>query len=248
MATKSRTTDAIQISAIKMQTVIVILFGTTGLYCHRMSAKAKQQLMIGGRKKTAAEKLEIKHHPREEFKDSMYVSKGTNKHSHIQFPSMAVKSAMGTAALVIPGITKTQVQRLVFMPHEMIPIFGIPKLRMDIVRSSDINRTPDVRTRAFIHQWAAEIEIRYSTPSLSQKAILTLLHNAGILVGIGDNRQEKGKGSYGTFRLYDKEFNELPAEMLDAKAQWEAIQNPQPENIESEELLAEFDHEIEQRA
>ena len=247
MAIKDNTPTEINISQITMDSVIVRLIGNTGLYCHKMSAKAKQQLMLGARKKTAAEKLLVKHHPREEFRASMHVHKGVHENSHVLFPAMAIKSAMGTAALVIPGITKTQVQRLVFIPKEMVPIFGIPKLRMDIARSSDINRTPDIRTRAYFPEWAIELEIKFSKPTLSRKAIATLLHNAGILVGIGDNRQEKGKGSYGTFGV-DMVPGELPAHMRDAEAQWEAIENPQPENLDSEELLAEFDNEMENRA
>ena len=231
-----------------------ILVGRTGLYCHRMSAKAKRLLMIGGRKKTAAERLEIKHDPRVEFMDSMYVQEGFHAHSHIMFPSMAIKSAMGTAALAVPGIRKTDVQRLVFLPHEFVPVFGIPKLRMDITRSSDMNRTPDVRTRAYFAEWAVEVDIQYATPALSKKAIGTLLTNAGLMCGIGDNRQEKGKGSFGTFnavKLMDPAFtvtaDDIDADLLDGAAQLAAIKEPQPANRETEELLREFDGEVESR-
>ena len=153
---------------------------------------------------------------------------------------MAIKSAMSTAALAVPGIQKTQVQRLVFMPTEYVPLFGIPKLRMDITRSADINRTPDVRTRAYFEEWATELEIHYSAPALSGQSIITLLHNAGIMCGIGDNRQEKGKGSYGTFRVLSGD-EELPAHLLDGDAQWDAIQSPAPANSETTELLDQID-------
>ena len=46
----------------------------------------------------------------------MYVDKGWHPNSHVRFPAMALKSAMGTAALATPGIRKTDVSRLVFMP------------------------------------------------------------------------------------------------------------------------------------
>ena len=239
----------IVVPTIERETITVGLVGDTGLYCHRMSAKAKRQLMIGGRKKSAAERLELKHDPRTEFADSMHVDNEgfhlTPDHppSHVKFPSMAIKSAMGTAALAVAGIRKTDVQRLVFLPDEWVPIYGIPRLRMDITRSADINRTPDVRTRAYFERWGTMVRIRFAKPALSKKAIVALLVNAGMMCGIGDNRQEKGKGSYGTFSV-----GELAPELLDSKAQWEAIQKPLPANEETAELMQEFDAEVEARS
>ena len=243
-----RTAEAgIVITPIKMETITVRLRGKTGLYCHRMSAKAKRLLMIGGRKKTAAERMELKHDPRAEFHESMYFEEGVHEYTNVLFPAMAIKAAMATAALAVPGIRKTDVQRLVFFPEEWIPVYGIPRLRMDIARAADINRTPDVRTRAFFEDWGTEVTLSFSRPALSSSAIVTLLHNAGIMVGIGDNRQERGKGSYGTF--YPMEGSEeFPPELLDREAQLEAILTPQPANGETADLLAEFDAEVLARA
>lgn len=247
-AKKSEATEIV-VPTIRQTTVAVPIVGpaegTSGLYCHRMSAKAKRQLMIGGRKKSAAERLEIKHDPRVEFIDSMYLVENFHEFSHVAFPAMAFKQAMGTAALAVPGVRKTDVQRLVFMPDEYVPIYGIPRLRMDIARSSDINRTPDVRTRAYFDQWATQLTIRFSPPLTSQ-AIVALLANAGLLCGVGDNRQEKGKGSYGTFKPVGE--SEMPDALLDREAQWAAIESPEPANEETAALLAEFDNEVAARA
>ena len=240
------------IPQIRQQGATINLTGNTGLVCHRMSAKAKHQLMLGGRRKTAAQRLEIKHHPRDEFRASMHLCKepytpmDTNgapvgPATHVVFPSMAVKSAMATAALVVAGIRKTDVQRLVFIPSEWIPVYGIPKLRMDIVRSADMNRTPDVRTRSYFETWGSIVSLLYSEPALSQHAIAALLANAGIVCGIGDFRQEKGKGSFGCFTA----GGDLPE--FDLAAQWDAIEFPQPANSESAELLSEYDNEVENR-
>ena len=235
----------IVIQMMETELITVRLIGLTGLYCHRMSAKAKRQLMLGGRKKTAAERLQLKHHPREEFVDSMHVEKGFHPHTHVKFPSMAVKAAMATAALQVEGIRKTDVQRLVYLPDEWIPIFGIPRLRLDITRSADIAKTPDVRTRAYFAEWATEVRIRFTRPALNSQAIIALLANAGIMCGIGDYRQEKGKGNFGTFEYLP---GDVPEGLRDVEAQWEAIANPLPQNEESAELLAEYDGEIEGRA
>ena len=242
--TAPKKSEVISIPALKMEQVRVAIVGRTGLYINRMPAKAKRQLLIGGRKKTAAERLEVKHDPRAEFRDAMYVDKDWHEGSHVRFPAMALKSAMGTAALATPGIRKTDVSRLVFMPDEWIPIYGVPRLRMGIMRSADMNRTPDVRTRPYFEKWATEITIQFSKLALSKTSILTLLNNAGIIAGIGDERQEKGKGSAGTFEI----ANEVPKALLDAGAQWEAIEAAEPYDIETAELLAEIDREVAARA
>ena len=93
----------------------------------------------------------------------------------------------------------TQVDRLIFVPDEFVPIIGTPVLRMDITRSSDIGRTPDVRTRAYFPEWSIVLRVRYATPAFNRQTVINLLANAGMFIGVGDNRQERGKGSYGTF-------------------------------------------------
>ena len=224
----------LDIEELEMESIDVYLEGRTALFVNRMTAKAKSTLLIGGRKKTAADKAVIKHNPLEEFVESMYVQEGFHEHSHVLFPSLAVKGAMSTAALATPGVFKTDVSRLVFMPSEHIPIFGVPRLRMDVARMADAKRTPDIRTRAYFPRWATVVRIEYATVSLSRTSVLNLLTNGGLIAGIGDQRQERGKGNFGTFRV----ANEIPKDMLDGGAQWDAIQNPVPANQETAELLA----------
>ena len=233
-------TSTISIEEIRRDTATVTLIGKTGLYCHRMTTKAKHQLMLGGRRKTAAERATIKHHPRDEFLASMHVRPGMHEQTDVVFPAMALKSAMATAALVVSGIKKTDVQRLVFLPDEWVPIYGVPALRMDITRSADIGKTPDVRTRAYFPAWATQITVMFARPQLSRKDIGSLLHNAGVVCGIGDFRQEKGKGSYGTFEVAD----EVPEELLDLAAQRDALQTPRPFDADTAELLGQYDQKV----
>ena len=242
MPTSKKKDATIVVEPLKRQTGLFTLRGMTGIYCHRMSAKAKHQLMVGGRKKTTAEKMAIKHNPYEEYLESMHVEQGFHDNSHVMFPAMAVKAAMATAALTVEGITKANVQRLIYLPDEMIPIFGLPRLRMDITRSADINRTPDVRTRAYFAEWATQVRITWVEPHLNSRGVATLLNNAGLVCGIGDFRQEKGKGNYGTFEIIDAE--DIPAELLDADAQWDSIQNPVASNLETRTLLKQYDEEV----
>ena len=236
--------EVITVPTLKTDEIQVHIVGATGLYVHRMSEKVKHTLLVGGGKKTAAEKVGVKHNPRQEFLDCMFVDEGWHPNSHIRFPSIAFKSAMGTAALVTPGMKKTDVSRMVYIADEWVPIFGLPMLRMGVMRSADMNRTPDVRTRPYFPTWGSQITIRFVKPYLTKTAILTLLNNAGIVAGVGDSRQEKGKGSSGAFQV----ANAIPKGLLDADAQWKAIQGPVAFDQESADLLEWVDGKIQEQA
>lgn len=236
---KANEPTTLHIDALKQGRVKMRIIGSTPMFFNAMSVKAKRSLLLGGGKKTAAEKKEIKHDPESEYRDSVY--KTQFGPTLLAFPAPGIKNAMATAALVTDGVKKTDVQRLIFLPQEKVSIWGRPYLRMDVVRSADMNRTPDVRTRAFLPRWCAEVDFAFVTPTLSVHAIASLLSNAGVVSGIGDFRQEKGKGSYGTFRLVSDEDEELWNELTKDEArdcQMEALENPIGYDDETRELWA----------
>lgn len=241
----------LHVDALKQGRVTLRLIGTTPLYFNAMSAKAKRTLLIGGGRKTAAEKKELKHNPLQEFRDSVY--KLPAGPTLLGFPAPGVKGAMATAALETPGVTKTSVQRLIFLPQEKVSIWGKPYLKMDVVRSADMAKTPDIRTRAFLPRWCAEVEIAFVTPTLSTHAVVSLLQNAGVIVGIGDFRQEKGRGSYGTFAVagedlgdWQEVWDEVTAEGRDV--QQAAMEDPEVADDDTAELMAMFEEEVVKRA
>lgn len=251
MATKKAEAGTLHIDALKQGRVTLRMIGTTPFYFNAMSAKAKRSLLIGGAKKTAAERKEIKHDPETEFYDSVY--RLPTGETLLGFPAPGVKGAMATAALETPGVTKTSVQRLIFLPEQKIKIWGKPYLKMDVVRSADMNKTPDVRTRAFLPRWVAEVEIAFVQPTLSAHSIVSLLQNAGTIVGIGDFRQEKGRGSFGTFAVAGDDlggwqgyWDEVTAEGRDV--QQHALENPEMADDDTAELMALLFEERERRA
>lgn len=246
-----KTNDSLQIDALKQGRVTLRMIGTTGLYFNAMSAKAKRTLLIGGGKKTTAEKRELKHDPQAEFRDSVYRLPGGP--TLLGFPAPGVKGAMATAALETPGITKTSVQRLIFLPEQKIKVWGMPYLRCDVVRSADINKTPDIRTRAFLPRWCAEVDVAFVTPTLNVHSVVSLLANAGVIVGIGDFRQEKGRGSYGTFTVHGDELGDWQETWDEITAEGRAIQEaalvePEAADDETADLLAMLDEERARRA
>jgi hypothetical protein len=187
----------LQISQFKKGRVRLRMVGTTPLYFNSMSVKTMRELAAPKEKTKGKNHAGMKHNPIKEFYDSAY--KKEFGETLLCFPSPGVKAAMATAALETENVTKASVQRLIFMPQTHIQIWGKPQLKTDIVRTADMKRTPDIRTRCYLPRWCAEIDIAYIQPTLSAYGIVSLLSNAGAIIGIGDFRQEKGRGSYGTF-------------------------------------------------
>lgn len=250
MATNKQVEAEIIVPELRRGVVRLRVIGQTPMFQNRMAAKAKQQLLVGGRKKTAADRVQIKHHPLVEFRDSLErIGDGPTA---IGLRVVAMKAAMCTAAIETAGITKTSAQRLLFMPGELAALYGVPQLRMDVVRSADINRTPDIRTRAFLPKWGAEIEIHHVLPQLPITSVVTLAANAGVLIGLGDFRQEKGKGAFGSFRVIttdtkDAEWDDLVANH-GRKAQLAAIEKPEFADEDTIELMEFFYGEEKRRA
>jgi len=251
MAIKKAETEGLHIDALKRGRVTLRMIGETGLYFNAMSAKAKRTLLIGGGKKTTAEKRELKHNPEEEYRDSVYrMPSGVTL---LGFPAPGVKGAMATAALETAGVTKTSVNRLIFLPEQKIKIWGRPYLKCDVVRSADMNRTPDIRTRAFLPRWCAEVDIAFIIPTLSTHSIVSLLANAGVIVGIGDFRQEKGRGAYGTFSVAGDDLGEYADYWAEVTAEGREVQQvaldlPEPADEETSDLLEMLGEERNKRA
>lgn len=249
MAAKKDTAE-IRVTPLRRGSTRLRIVGMTPLFQNRMANKAKQQLLVGGRRKTKADRVELKHQPLQEYRDSAEIVK--DGPTALGLRVVAVKAAMCTAALETAGLTKSATQRLLFMPGDLVPLYGTPQLRMDVVRSADINRTPDVRTRAFLPRWGAEIEIQYIVPQLSVSSVVSLLCNAGVLVGVGDFRQEKGKGAFGSFRVLgegedDDEWNDL-VENHGRAAQEAALAEPDYADRDTADLMEFFAEEEQRRA
>ena len=213
MAATKKTNDAISIPVIKQGQITIRLIGQTPMYFNSMSAKAKRDLLVGAGRKTAAEKKEFKHNPEQEFADSMHTQpKGDTL---LCFPAAGVKGAMATAALETAGVNKTSVNRNIFLPQANINIWGKPYLKIDGVRSADMNRTPDMRTRAYLPNWCAEVNIHFSTPTFCARAISSLVKTPereyleGVLKNFGKKGIKRIREQQYQFRLIEKKLKKL---------------------------------------
>jgi hypothetical protein len=252
MATKKPTNDSGEISIIEIQTgtITVAVVGTTPLILNRLAEKAKHELLLPAPRKTAADKASnLKHNPLEEFRASPVRLRDPSAPTLLALPSTAFKGALRTAALDLPGAKKSQIGRLTYIPGEYVPIYGIPQVYSTIVRSADMNRTPDVRTRCIVPRWAAVLSITFVRPLMREQAIANLLAAAGLTVGVGDFRPEKGAGTYGQFSVVGADDPQLQEIMQTGgrAAQEAALQDPEAYDDDTAELLAWFDVEVRRR-
>lgn len=244
---KAKQTAVETIEAIETRRVVIKVVGTSPLIMHRFSFKARQELLNPSPKKNASERATtLKHNPLEEYRECFYRNRNAKSPALFHLPKGTVHGALASAALDIPGATRASIERLTQVIGH-IDLFGVPKLFMSMVRSSDIAKTPDVRTRPIFERWACKVEIEYKTNPLTDNQVLNLLSAAGFLIGIGDWRRQKG-GEYGAFRVAnenDAEFREICKQ--GRSAQQAAYDKPEEYDEDTSELLAWFNSEVARR-
>jgi len=251
MNRKKESAVEVQVTKVVQETATFYLVGTTPLVINRMAAKAKEQLLLGSLRKNAVEKqTTLKHNPREEFNSAAH--KLPDGPTLLGMPSTAFKKCLSSAAVDLPGVAKAQLGRLTYVEGRYVSVYGLPLLYMDVVRNSDPGRTPDIRTRPIIPEWAAIVRVTYVRPLLTGSAVGNCLGNGGIYIGVGDGRQEKGCFSNGLFRLCVKGAKDPDfARIVKAggrKAQEQAMQMCEPWDDQTKELLAWFDVEVKRRS
>jgi hypothetical protein len=219
------------------------IIGMMPMIYNCMSSKAKHELLYPKGRKTSADKAQnMKHNPIEEYRGSVYRMIGDDGETRLGFPAAAVKSAICNAALEIPGAKKAQIGRLVWVEGDMLPVFGKPKMLMSVVRSADMNKTPDIRTRAIIPEWCMKFTVNFVEPTMNVTTVARLIETAGLVIGLGDFRQEKGKGNYGQCRLSDAD--EVKAILQNGiKVQDAALESPEFYDVETQELYTWFESE-----
>jgi hypothetical protein len=251
MVAKKKTEDIeINVLDITQGSSVFIVVGKKPMIFNSVSVKSQRELLFPQGRKTAADRAgSLKHDPRSEFRNALYKHMGDDHPTRCYFPATAFKGVLGTAALDLPGTKKTEIGRLSWVEGEIIDIWGIPKLLMSVVRSADIAKTPDIRTRAIMQEWCAVVEVSFVKPKLTEHNMTKLMAAGGITVGVGDFRQEKGRASYGQFRLaeLDDEVYRRLLETAGREAQDEAIAAAEPYDSMSYDLSTWFYEELERR-
>lgn len=241
MPTKKDEASVLEFRALDEGHVRFAVLGQSPIILNRMSEKSQLELAAPGGRKTAASKAStVKHSPIAEFWRAPYVLRDKDAPTLLAQVSTAFKKALASAALDIPGAQKAQIGRLSYVSGEYVPLFGIPELFMAVTRSADMNRTPDIRTRAIIRDWACYIEINYAVPLLNKQSIANLLITAGRTQGVGDWRVQKGSGSFGRFTLVAEDHPDFLEIVANGgrTAQIAAMEESRAYDEDTEELLA----------
>lgn len=245
----SSETEPLVIQQIGTNSIDLFIVGRTPLVLHRMSEKAKRELLLPKGKKTRAEKAaQLKHDIMAEFRDSPERLPDPDAPTLLAIPAAAIKRAIASAALVVPGARKSEIARVTWIEGRMLPVYGIPHLYIDTVRMSDMARTPDIRTRVAVPRWAVPVRVVYVSHMLTEATVINLLDAAGLTIGIGDGRQEKGALNYGQFRVAsdsDPELSEILT--MGRSLQEEAMENPPFFDAQSRELYEWYSEEVVRR-
>lgn len=247
-AKSDKQAETIEVLEVKRGRIEVCILGTSPLIMNRMSEKAARTLLLPKKKTEAEKKGTLKHNPPEEYRASAHKAAGSGP-TRLLLPTAQIKGALRSVALDMPGSTKAEIGRQVFVNPDYVPLYGAPEMFMAITRSADKNRTPDVRTRAILPRWACRASIEFVIPLLTAKEVINLLAAAGIMRGLGDWRPEKGSGSYGQFEVVsadNKDFRDV-IKNGGRDAQDSALENPACYGPETAELLGWFTEEVERR-
>ena len=122
-----------------------------------------------------------------------------NSEGKVCIPPTAIKKAMLSASTSIKGLKKTNIRASLFIEGGSIPIsYSQMVPQMDMVRTSGIGRTPDIRFRPKFEDWKAQLIILFPE-TMPVQTVVDLLNRAGN-VGVGEWRPEKD-GNYGTFAV-----------------------------------------------
>ena len=172
----------------------VRLVGLTPLIQNNFSQKAMEQMLSKHVGRTEERK---KKNPRQCIEDA----KVLNMRGEVCIPPTAIKKSMLTALANIKTDKSWQVKQAVFVDALSVPVkFESMQPRLDMVRTSGVNRVPDVRFRPQFNDWEATVVVVYGSDCVSLDLVLNLLQLAGDGVGIGEWRPEKS-GTSGRFRI-----------------------------------------------
>jgi hypothetical protein len=200
----------INLAPLVLNTIDVMIVGTTPLIVHAWSQKAKRE-MLAKQMKIPVGAKEAKD-PIEDFLNSLY----RTDDGHFGIPAVGVKNAMVTACTSISGVTKVAARQAfrvigergtstgafcdIMSPTDLVRI-GTPeppRMREDSVRVG--MGTADLRYRAEFFPWCMKIRVEHNRNVMSPEQIINLLNTAGFAVGLCEWRMEKD-GQYGGFAV-----------------------------------------------
>lgn len=215
MATKKAAAEAVavEIPQLKLETAVIHIKGDTPLIVHKWSEKAKKEIRDKQMKK-ATSKKEAKD-PVADFIDTLYwldgepeekteeaFSKAMENGARFGFPATGFKQCAVMGAYRLGADIKTTVAKAaIIIPCEFVEIKGkAVTMREDMVKVGGISKVADIRYRAQIEGWEADIPVKYVSNVVSLEQVINLFNLGGFACGVGEWRNEKN-GVFGSFHV-----------------------------------------------
>lgn len=203
----------IEIPALDLRTVTLRVVGDTPLITHKWSEKAKKEIRDKQTGKATSKKAAKD--PVEDFIDTLYWLDGEPKEKTMEgfteainngarfgFPATGFKQCAIMGAYRSGADIKTTVAKAaIIIPAEYIEIHGkAVEMREDMVKVGGISKVADIRYRAQIVDWYADIPIRYNATVMTLEQVVNLFQLGGFACGVGEWRNEKD-GIFGAFHV-----------------------------------------------
>lgn len=201
----SKTSTAIELPPLAIQTLRVPVIGDSALITHAWSEKALRAMADKQQKKATAGR-EAKD-PWADFCGSMYwlsdrpdkPTEADVESARFGFPAIAFKAAAVTACTSIGSITKIAARQAFHVEGEFVEIIGPPpSMREDVARVG--MGAADLRYRGEFKPWSAILTVKFNAGLMSASQVVNLFQTAGFAVGVGEWRPERD-GPYGRFHV-----------------------------------------------
>lgn len=196
---KSPEVKMIELERLEDAVVIISIMGLTPVIPHRWSEKSKR-MMPGHPDGGTIKKAKGLRNPEEEANACLYKLDGG-----LALPATGFKAAIVGACRFFENVSMVEAKQLLFIPgvgsEQLVPIKGNKELREDTPRNA--NGNADLRYRYYIHDWTAEITVRYMPLRITKASVIALVDAAG-RGGVGDWRPSAPKsytGTFGTWRV-----------------------------------------------
>ena len=193
--TKSKTEVAeVRLKAPSIKVMDVELIGISTYIPHQAGEKVKADLL---KRQMDKVKIREKRDLDTEYDDCFY----RTKEGKLYIPGPAFARSLLSVVADFDGVSGAEVKRNVrILSDECLLKHGKIEPRIDLVVLAGIGRTMDVRKRPYIHDWKTTVKVQFNADKFSPSEILTLFQAAGMCVGVGDWRPEKG-GNHGMWRI-----------------------------------------------
>lgn len=186
------------VKSIDKRFLVIPIVGDSALIMHRWDEKVKKQMLDKQMKKSVTKQSKD---PEEQYNGSKYQLKnGQPAFPADAFKQAAVRGAKALGMVMIDAMGSFFVHGIYSKrdQRELVPINGEFEMREDMVKLA--NGVADIRYRAQITDWNAELNVEYNASVISDEQLVNMFNAAGFGVGVGEWRPGK-KGWFGRFHV-----------------------------------------------